>query len=397
MNNPILQLLAISWRLRPHFVALCATQLITNYFPLNTKAQVPQGIPYQAIARNSSGVAIANTAVKVRFSIRDSIATGAIKYQETHNPTTSALGLFSVNVGMGTVVSGSFSGINWGKNAKFLQVELNTTGGTTYTDLGTTQMMSVPYALQTNSIKMKTSATGDTLYTGNGNYLIIPGLSAANPVLNQPEAPVTDIDGNVYQTVRIGAQVWMKENLKVSKYRNGNSIPTGLTDSQWSVTSSGAFSVYNNDQTNNSIYGKLYNWYAVSDSRGLCPIGWHVPTDHDFNLLTKLIDKLADTTCNNCPGSTTAGGKLKSSGTIQSGNGLWNTPNTNASNESGFSGLPGGSGQPFDGLGAAGRWWTSTENYTNSARVRYLGFDGAGIQRNFNSKTFGFSVRCLKD
>jgi len=107
-------------------------------------AQAPQGIPYQAIARNASGVAIASTAVKVRFSIRDSIATGAIKYQETHNATTSALGLFSVNVGMGTVVSGTFSGINWGKNAKFLQVELNTTGGTTYTDLGTTQMMSVP-------------------------------------------------------------------------------------------------------------------------------------------------------------------------------------------------------------------------------------------------------------
>jgi hypothetical protein len=110
-------------------------------------AQSPQGIPYQAIARNASGVAIANTAVKVRFSIRDSIASGAIKYQETHNSTTSALGLFSVNVGMGTVVSGAFSGINWGKNAKFLQVELNTTGGTTFTDLGTTQMMSVPYAL----------------------------------------------------------------------------------------------------------------------------------------------------------------------------------------------------------------------------------------------------------
>ena len=110
-------------------------------------AQSPQGIPYQAIARNASGVAIANTAVKVRFSIRDSIATGAIKYQETHNLTTSALGLFSVNVGMGTVVSGTFSGINWGKNAKFLQVELDPAGGTTYTDLGTTQMMSVPYAL----------------------------------------------------------------------------------------------------------------------------------------------------------------------------------------------------------------------------------------------------------
>ncbi len=131
-------------------------------------AQAPQGIPYQAIARNASGVAIANTAVKVRFSIRDSIATGAIKYQETHSATTSALGLFSVNVGMGTVVSGTFSGINWGKNAKFLQVELNTTGGTTYTDLGTTQMMSVPYALFAG--QAATSLAGNNL--GNGFTMI---------------------------------------------------------------------------------------------------------------------------------------------------------------------------------------------------------------------------------
>jgi hypothetical protein len=119
--------------------------LLTSDFLL--QAQAPQGIPYQAIARNASGAAIANTAVRVRFSIRDSIATGTIRYQETHNPTTSALGLFSVNVGMGTVVSGTFSGINWGKNAKFLRVELDPAGGTSYTDLGTTQMMSVPYAL----------------------------------------------------------------------------------------------------------------------------------------------------------------------------------------------------------------------------------------------------------
>jgi hypothetical protein len=140
------------------------------------KAQAPQGIPYQAIARNASGVAIANTAVKVRFSIRDSIATGAIKYQETHNPTTSALGLFSVNVGMGTVVNGTFSGINWGKNAKFLQVELNTTGGTTYTDLGTTQMMSVPYALYAGASQNipQSSDLGDMLFWNGSGWTKLP-------------------------------------------------------------------------------------------------------------------------------------------------------------------------------------------------------------------------------
>ena len=149
----------------PFFILI---SLLTTHFSLTTSAQAPQGIPYQAIARNASGVAIANTAVKVRFSIRDSIATGVIKYQETHNPTTSTLGLFSVNVGMGTVVSGTFSGINWGKNAKFLQVELNTTGGTTYTDLGTTQMMSVPYALYAG--QAATSAGVTTV--GNGFTMI---------------------------------------------------------------------------------------------------------------------------------------------------------------------------------------------------------------------------------
>jgi hypothetical protein len=182
MKNPILRqslLFLFCWRLRRHFVVLCATQLLTSSFLL--QAQSPQGIPYQAIARNASGVAIANTAVKVRFSIRDSIATGAIKYQETHNPTTSALGLFSVNVGMGTVVSGTFSGINWGKNAKFLKVELNTTGGTTYTDLGTTQMMSVPFALyagvagNTTQSNASNSPSSDSVLTLVGAGKLLSG------------------------------------------------------------------------------------------------------------------------------------------------------------------------------------------------------------------------------
>jgi uncharacterized protein (TIGR02145 family) len=403
MKNPILQLLAISWRLRRHFVALCATQLITNYFPLNTKAQAPQGIPYQAIARNASGVAIANTAVKVRFSIRDSIANGAIKYQETHNPTTSALGLFSVNVGMGMVVNGTFSGINWSKNAKFLQVELNTTGGTTYTDLGTTQMMSVPYALQANSIKMRTSASGDTLYTGGGNYLIIPGLSASNPVLYQPDLPITDIDGNVYQTIRIGNQVWMKENLKVSKYRNGNSISTGLTDSQWSVTTNGAYTLYNNDVANNAIYGKLYNWYTISDARGLCPIGWHVPSDDEWKLLETILGLTASEVDAIGPRGIAQkfGGKLKSIGIKETGSGLWETPNIGANNSSGFSGIPGGTRYDYGAYNDIGRyavWWTRTEFSSASPWYRYLFYNDNGLGRDkLFLKNTGFSVRCIKD
>jgi uncharacterized protein (TIGR02145 family) len=369
--------------------------LLTSAFLL--QAQVPQGIPYQAIARNSSGQAIANTAVRVRFSIRDSIANGTIRYRETHNPTTSALGLFSVNVGMGTVVSGTFSGINWGKNAKFLQVELDPAGGTTYTDLGTTQMMSVPYALQANAIKFRTSATGDTLYTGGGNYVIIPGLSASNPILNQPEVPVTDIEGNVYQTVRIGTQVWMKENLKVSKYRNGNSIPTGLSDATWASTTSGAYAIYNNLPANNTIYGKLYNWYAVADPRGLCPVGWHVPSDNDW----KTVESFLGMTTSELDAIGGRGSEQNVGGKAKAVIGLWIAPNTGANNISGFSGLPSGyrnsSDGSFIGIGEVSLWVTSTEGSPVGAATRQLYKGFADSFRDYNSKSIGYSVRCLRD
>jgi hypothetical protein len=124
-------------------------------------AQAPQGIPYQAAARNSSGAILASTAISVRFTIRDSIATGAIKYRETHSVTTSAQGMFSVNVGQGTVVSGTFAGINWATNAKFMQMEMDPAGGSSYIDMGTSQMMSVPYAKYAER-----SGNGFTHYVG---------------------------------------------------------------------------------------------------------------------------------------------------------------------------------------------------------------------------------------
>ena len=133
-----------------------------------TYAQAPQGIPYQAVARNSSGAILASTAISVRFTIRDSVATGTIKYRETFSVTTTAQGMFSVNVGTGTVVSGTFSGINWGTNAKFMQVEMDPAGGTSYIDMGTTQMMSVPYAqyAATSGTVVSSGGTGFTHYVG---------------------------------------------------------------------------------------------------------------------------------------------------------------------------------------------------------------------------------------
>jgi len=134
-------------------------------------AQAPQGIPFQAAARNANGNIMANQAISVRFSIHDSTVNGLTVYQETHSTTTNAQGMFSLNMGLGTPTTGSFNQINWGNNAKFMQVELSINGGTNYTDMGTQQMMSVPYAIyskEAGSVKYKGSDPQTLIYTADG-------------------------------------------------------------------------------------------------------------------------------------------------------------------------------------------------------------------------------------
>jgi hypothetical protein len=137
-------------------------------------AQAPQGIPYQAVARNSSGAILAGTVISVRFTIRDSVSTGAIKYRETFSVTTSSQGMFSVNVGQGTPVTGTFAGINWGSNAKFMQVEMDPAGGGSYVDMGTQQMMSVPYSIYSNNGMPSGNSLGDILYWNSTTWVKLP-------------------------------------------------------------------------------------------------------------------------------------------------------------------------------------------------------------------------------
>ncbi len=194
---------------------------------------------------------------------------------------------------------------------------------------------------------------------------------------------VTDIDGNTYQTVQIGTQVWMKENLKVSKYRNGDPIPTNLSNAAWENTTTGAYAIYNDEASNNMTYGKLYNWYAVTDSRNLCPVGWHVPSDGEWTTLENYLG-----------GDSIAGGKLKSTSS------LWISPNIGATNESGFSGLPGGF-LNFNGtyyyIGNYGYWWSSSEYSPAKAWTWSLSYSAGNSNRNGNYERSGFSVRCLRD
>ena len=198
---------------------------------------------------------------------------------------------------------------------------------------------------------------------------------------------ITDTEGNSYKTVYIGTQQWMAENLKVTKYNDGTAIPNITDNTQWSQLSTGAWSYYNNDVTNNAKYGKLYNWYAVSKTtngnKNVCPTGWHVPTDAEWTVLTDYL------------GGAYAGGKMKEVGTTN-----WNSPNTGATNISLFTGLPGGY-RIYDGnygnIGTKGYWWSSVEGNTDGAWVRGLSSIDGGVSRGNYIKSSGFSVRCLRD
>jgi uncharacterized protein (TIGR02145 family) len=202
---------------------------------------------------------------------------------------------------------------------------------------------------------------------------------------NPPANTVTDIDGNVYQTVTIGNQVWMRENLKVTKYRNGDPIPNITDGLAWSNLTTGAYCDYANIPGNSTTYGKLYNWHAVNDSRNIAPSGWHVPTDEEWTTLTNYLG-----------GEDIAGGKLKETGTAH-----WQGSNI-ASNESGFTAIPGGGrGHDSDGtflsIGNTGFWWSSIDSGTGYAWLRVISGSESYIQRNCWNIENGFSVRCLKD
>lgn len=202
---------------------------------------------------------------------------------------------------------------------------------------------------------------------------------------------MTDQEGNVYKTIVIDTQEWMAENLKTSIYRNGESIANVTNNSQWAGLSTGAWCYYNDSQYE-CPYGKLYNWHAVADPRNVCPTGWHVPTDVEWSVLINYLDPNADGGLN---ANNTAGGKMKSIGTQ-----YWLIPNQDATNESGFSGLPGGN-RDDDGtvynFGDYGYWWSSTESDTYNAWNRGLNYYNGDVYYYFNSKKDGFSVRCLKD
>ncbi len=210
---------------------------------------------------------------------------------------------------------------------------------------------------------------------------------------------MTDQQGNTYKTIIIGNQEWMAENLNTSIYRNGDSIVSGLSDTEWQATQAGAWAYYNDDSSSACPYGKLYNWYAVNDARGLCPLGWHVPTDTEWTTLIGFLDPASDGMTNYV---NTSGRAMKSFGTMENGNGYWNAfdPSVEGTNSSGFSSLPGGyrfDYGPYGDLGNLQYLWSSTQFDANYAWYRYTYHATIYTNRFSGALNYGIGVRCLRN
>jgi uncharacterized protein (TIGR02145 family) len=363
-------------------------------------AQVPGLMPYQAVARNATGQLLSNTSTTARFKLHEFSASGNVVWTEDQSVVTNANGLFTAQ--LGTV--NSLQTIDWAQGALYLQAEVLVGGN--YVDQGTNQLLSVPYAKVAGSIKIDVSSEGDTLVIGNGAPVIIPGLSAANPppVNGLPHTcglpgihnetvtygTLTDIDGNVYKTITVNGREWMAENLNVGRFRNGDQIFLVTDNNGWASSILQPFSCYYQNEVSNACpYGRIYNFYAVTDSRGLCPTGWHVPDNFEWSLLDNALG-----------GNLISGGKMKTIGTVEEGNSLWYAPNTGATNFSGFSAVPGGYRSQFGfytqkGYGAY--YWSGQSAGSNDGWFQQLLYNNSSLTGNIFDGRFGTSVRCIRD
>jgi uncharacterized protein (TIGR02145 family) len=287
------------------------------------------------------------------------------------------------NIMLSSATSGGKLIFNGGDSIISYGICWNTEPAPTLTDFttidtgGSGNFSSVMTGLMPNSKYFVRAYATNNIGTGYGNILQFTTLPESGSI-------VKDIEGNAYHTVTIGTQIWLKENLKTTVFLNGDSIIKLKDNASWGKTTSSAYCEYDNTFANSEIYGMLYNWYAVNDSRNIAPNGWHVSSDEDWNKLIKYLGT-----------DDFLGGKLQEAGTSH-----WPSPNSFATNESGFTALPGGARDldgTFGGIGLWGFWWTSTQ-FGLFPAATYWNINPEGyLVREALENQAGFSVRCVKD
>lgn len=362
-------------------------------------AQSPEKMSYQAVVRNMEDNLVVSQMIGMQISILQSSESGTAIYVETHTPTTNANGLISFEIGAGTIVSGEFTAIDWSQGPYFIKSETDLTGGTSYTITGISPVLSVPYALHATTFSgdMKNQNITNLADPVNDldavtkNYVdeLKANMEALEDRVYELELAsgmisVTDIEGNTYRVIRIGSQLWMVEDLKTTTYNDGTPIPNVTDNGEWNNLTTGAYCWYDNDEASyKDTYGALYNWYAVETDK-LCPTGWHVPSDAEWNTLVTFLG-----------GASLAGGKLKEAGTQH-----WASPNTGATNETGFTALPAGdrrSHGEFLDIEYRCCWYTSTRANASNAYFRELVYNHSRIDRWGAPYLIGISVRCIQD
>ena len=412
------------------------TFLIAILFSVNIFAQSPQKMTYQAVVRDASNALVVNHLIGIKVSVLQTSTSGIEVYSEILTPTTNANGLLNIEIGSAV----GFDLIDWNAGPYFIKTEIDVEGGSNYTITSTSQLLSVPYALHSRTADSLSGGINETdpvfgnhpansisdndilnwnnkidSYTENQNLSNVLSISnSANSQIKDLSEPsdlqdaatknyvdalkaqiealqyatglkVDDADGNVYDAVTIGTQVWMTKDLRSSKYNDQTSIPKVTDNTEWSTLTTAAFCWYNNDSVNyESSYGKLYNFYAVETGK-LCPTGWHVASDADWTTLTDFLG-----------GSTVAAGILKETSTEH-----WLSPNTGATNDFGFSALGAGYRYYSDGvsyeLKQYGSWWSSTVDTSTNSWRRRMDYNNTIVGRYSANKKMGFQVRCIKN
>jgi uncharacterized protein (TIGR02145 family) len=348
-------------------------------------AQVPQAIGFQMVVRDNAGKLIAKKVVGVRISILQGNINGSAVYQETFSRNTNSNGFLFFPVGQGTVVSGSFAAINWANGPFFIKSEIDPAGGANYNIIGTTQLLSVPYAFTA------AHATYDSLYN-------LPALVSQNQQDSLQElmqkvlrykglsdSVVLDFDGNPYNVVKIGEQYWLKENLRTTHFHDGNKI---VVENNKKIPAK-YLNSFSTSNINDAPFkqGVFYN-HATAISNNVCPIGFHVPSDSDFVQLTNFLGGLS-----------VAGGKMKLT-TV--GSNFWLASNVGATNSSGFSAIGSGivNGGTIPGVNGVGTgigsfttFWTTSP----SAKVYMLSNNSAAVQTFNTNPSNGANIRCIRD